>query len=59
MIALLIFIACFFIGWFAYVFIEWRRDRRFKNAARNPLHENWRQVPPPNWRSSRGGREYW
>ena len=19
----------------------------------------WRQVPNPNWRSSRGGRDYW
>lgn len=20
---------------------------------------DWRWVPPPNWRSSRGGRDYW
>jgi len=19
----------------------------------------WRQVPPPNWRSSRGGKDFW
>lgn len=30
----------------------WRRYQRMK-------FQDWRQVPPPNWRSSRGGREYW
>jgi hypothetical protein len=59
MTAIIIFALCFFICWFAFVFIEWRRDRRFKNATRNPLHENWRQVPPPNWASRRGTQDYW
>ena len=40
--------------------IEYRRDRRWRRASRDSrLHENWRQVPPPNWRSARGGRDYW
>lgn len=30
----------------------WRRHQRMKFL-------DWRQVPPPNWRCSRGGREYW
>jgi uncharacterized membrane protein len=29
--------------------------RRWKHQQ----DQDWRQVPPPNWRSSRGGREYW
>lgn len=30
----------------------YRRWQSFKD-------QEWRQVPPPNYRSSRGGREYW
>ena len=30
----------------------YRRWQMFKD-------QDWRQVPPPNWRSSRGGREFW
>ena len=48
-----------FVLWAIHGFIEYRRDRRFRSASRHKLHENWRSVPPPNWRSSRGGREYW
>lgn len=59
MTAFLIFIGCFFTGWFVHGLIELYRDHKFRSATRNSLHENWRQVPPPNWRSSRGGREYW
>ena len=29
--------------------------RRWKNYQ----DQDWRQVPPPNVRCSRGGREYW
>jgi len=25
---------------------------------RKPIDEEWRHVPPPNWRCSRGGRDY-
>ena len=51
--------ATIFLLWAAYGLIEHLRDRRFSRATRNRLHENWRQVPPPNWRSARGGRDYW
>jgi hypothetical protein len=23
------------------------------------FHREWAEVPPPNWRSSRGGRDFW
>jgi peptidoglycan/LPS O-acetylase OafA/YrhL len=42
----------------AYHLIEWWLDRKFRRSSQRKI-ENWRQVPPPNWRSSRGGREYW
>jgi hypothetical protein len=48
-----------FLLWFIHGIIEHLRDRRFRSASRNRLHENWRQVPPPNWRSARSGRDYW
>lgn len=48
-----------FLLWFIHGIIEHLRDRRFRSASRNTLHENWRQVPPPNWRSARSGRDYW
>jgi hypothetical protein len=48
-----------FVLWAIHGFIEYRRDRRFRSASRHKLHENWRSVPPPNWRSARGGRDYW
>lgn len=48
-----------FVLWSIHGLIEYRRDRRFRSASRHTLHENWRQVPPPNWRSARGGRDYW
>lgn len=25
---------------------------------RKPVDEEWRHVPPPNWRCCRGGRDY-
>jgi hypothetical protein len=59
MIAFIIFVSCFFIGWFAYCIVEWRRDARWRRFNKKKFDESWRQVPPPNWRSSRGGREYW
>jgi uncharacterized membrane protein len=59
MVILTIIIATLFLLWATHGLIEHLRDRRFRSATRNSLHENWRQVPPPNWRSSRGGREYW
>lgn len=37
--------------------VEWfehRRKQRELNAWRQ-----WGRVPPPNWRSHRGGRDYW
>jgi hypothetical protein len=48
-----------FLIWFIHGIIEHLRDRRFRSASRHTLHENWRQVPPPNWRSARSGRDYW
>jgi hypothetical protein len=48
-----------FILWAIHGLIEHLRDRRFNRATRKHLHENWRSVPPPNWRSARGGRDYW
>jgi hypothetical protein len=48
-----------FLLWFIHGIIEHLRDRRFRSASRNSLQENWRQVPPPNWRSARSGRDYW
>ena len=51
--------ATFFLLWFIHGLIEHLRDRRFRSALRNPLHENWRQVPPPNWASRRGTQDYW
>lgn len=48
-----------FVLWATHGIIEHLRDRRFRSASRNTLHENWRQVPPPNWRSARSGRDYW
>lgn len=59
MVILASIIIVVFALWAAYGLIEHLRDRRFTRATRNPLHENWRQVPPPNWRSARGGVEYW
>lgn len=47
-----------FILWFVHGLIEWHRDRKWRSLMRNKLDEDWRQVPPPNWRSSRGGRDY-
>lgn len=52
-------VVIFFLLWAIHGIIEHRRDRRFRGATRNRLHENWRSVPPPNWRSARGGRDYW
>lgn len=34
-------------------------DHKFRKALGPIFNETWRKVPPPNWRSSRGGREYW
>jgi len=51
--------ATIFLLRFIHGLIEHLRDRRFNRATRNHLHENWRQVPPPNFRSARGGRDYW
>lgn len=48
-----------FVLWATHGIIEYLRDRRFNRAARRQNFENWRQVPPPNWRSARGGRDYW
>jgi hypothetical protein len=48
-----------FLIWFIHGIIEHLRDRRFRSASRNTLHENWRQVPPPNWASRRGTQDYW
>ena len=48
-----------FVLWSIHGLIEHLRDRRFRSASRHTLHENWRSVPPPNWRSARGGRDYW
>lgn len=48
-----------FVLWAIHGIIEYLRDRRFRSASRHTLHENWRSVPPPNWRSARGGRDYW
>ena len=52
-------LALLFLLWSIHGIIEFLRDRRFRSASRHKLHENWRQVPPPNWRSARGGRDYW
>ncbi len=51
--------ATIFLLWAIHGIIEHLRDRRFRSASRNRLHENWRQVPPPNWRSKRSGVDYW
>ena len=34
-------------------------DHRFRKALNGGMDQDWRKVPPPNWRSSRGGRDYW
>jgi len=51
--------ATIFLLWVAHGIIEHLRDRRFNCATRNTLHENWRQVPPPNWASRRGTQNFW
>jgi hypothetical protein len=52
-IAGLLFTAYASIGlWNAY--LDWRWLKMFKG-----YNEEWRKVPPPNWASSRGGRDYW
>ena len=33
--------------------INWWKRRQYE------AHYAWRKVPPPNYRCSRGGREYW
>lgn len=48
-----------FVLWSIHGIIEYLRDRRFNRGTRRPNFENWRQVPPPNWRSARSGRDYW
>lgn len=54
-----IILASLFLLWATHGIIEHLRDRRFRSASRNKLHENWRLVPPPNWASRRGTRDYW
>jgi hypothetical protein len=39
--------------WNAY--LDWRWRKVFKDVYK----QEWRKVPPPNWASSRGGRDYW
>jgi len=51
--------ATIFLLWAIHGIIEHLRDRRFNRATRNHLHENWRQVPPPNWASRRGTQNFW
>lgn len=51
--------AVLFIIWVTAVWVEMRRDYKWRRAMRNRLMDDWRQVPPPNWRSSRGGVELW
>jgi hypothetical protein len=59
MVILTIIIATLFLLWATHGLIEHLRDRRFRSATRNSLHENWRKVPPPNWASRRGTQDYW
>jgi hypothetical protein len=33
--------------------IDWWRRRKYE------AYREWARVPPPNWRCSKGGREYW
>jgi hypothetical protein len=33
--------------------------RQMLKRWRELVDYEWRQVPNPNWRSSRGGRDYW
>jgi hypothetical protein len=40
----------FLIGWLL---------RAWVDKARSFKRDEWRHVPPPNWRSCRGGREIW
>jgi hypothetical protein len=49
----------FLVGYFSTSIYHWLRDRGWRRATRQKDHEPWRQVPPPNYRCSRGGREYW
>jgi len=37
--------------------IRWLLD--FWRRRRAELHRDWASVPPPEWRASRGGRDYW
>lgn len=37
---------------------NWWMDYKFRKAISGAFGEEWRRVPDPNWRSSRGG-EYW
>lgn len=37
----------------------WLAIKRALSEVRAFRDYSWRRVPPPNWRSCRGGREYW
>jgi len=40
------------------IFLSGFATSLFLRLRRRPIDDAWRKVPPPNWRSSRGGNEY-